>query len=92
MRSRSRVSEWLLGCLDAIFRLWRANPQDNWVALLKLLKGLPIVIGWRTLDRLRTGRILDAAQRIKIPRSALQWLAVRALLSHPLPSLWRRLG
>jgi farnesyl-diphosphate farnesyltransferase len=91
--------------LRPVFDAWldqaQARLKDGWIytsayprrlARVRISCALPILIGWRTLDRLRTGRILDPARRIKVPRRAVQWLVVRTLLAHPFPALWRRLG
>jgi farnesyl-diphosphate farnesyltransferase len=53
---------------------------------------LPVLIGRRTLDRLRRGAALDASTRIKVPRSEVKRLVIRTVLSHPFEGFWHRLG
>ena len=57
---------------------------------VRLACAWPILIGARTLARLRTGNVLDARQRIKIPRTELRRLMLRSVLVYPFPSLWER--
>lgn len=58
---------------------------------VRLACAWPILIGADTLARLRRGRVLDPAQRIKVSRGAV-WRVVReTVLRYPRPGAWQRL-
>ncbi|MGO8764569.1 MAG: phytoene/squalene synthase family protein [Limisphaerales bacterium] len=57
---------------------------------VRLACAWPILIGVRTLARLRAGHILDARRRIKVPRGEVRWLMLRSLLYYPFPGAWRK--
>ena len=59
---------------------------------LRLASSWPILIGLRTLNRLRTGRILDPKGRIKVSRGEVRRILFLTTLAYPLPPVWRRLG
>jgi farnesyl-diphosphate farnesyltransferase len=63
-------------------RYWRVRLACAW----------PVLIGLRTIDRLRAGPVLDPACAIKIPRTEVRVLILRTILCYPLPALWRRLA
>jgi farnesyl-diphosphate farnesyltransferase len=58
---------------------------------VRLACAWPILIGMKTIQKLRTGNVLDPAQRIKISRSELKGIVLRSALCHPFPPAWRRL-
>jgi farnesyl-diphosphate farnesyltransferase len=60
----------------------------RWVRV-RLACAWPILIGVRTLARLRAGNVLDPGQRIKISRSEVKGLIIRSLLYYPWPRAWR---
>jgi len=51
----------------------------------------PILIGIRTLARLRTRNVLDERNRIKISRSEIRRLILRSVVCYPAPAKWSRL-
>jgi farnesyl-diphosphate farnesyltransferase len=57
---------------------------------VRLACAWPILIGARTLARLRTGNVLDSERRIKVPRSEVKWILLRSLLSYPFPGAWQK--
>ncbi|MDQ6632104.1 MAG: squalene/phytoene synthase family protein [Verrucomicrobiota bacterium] len=57
---------------------------------LRLACAWPILIGIKTLRKLRDGNILDPAQRIKISRAEVRQIVIRSILSHPRRSAWER--
>jgi farnesyl-diphosphate farnesyltransferase len=63
----------------------------RWVRV-RLACSWPILIGVRTLDKLRTANVLDARQPIKISRGELRAILCRSLALYPLPWVWKRLG
>jgi farnesyl-diphosphate farnesyltransferase len=58
---------------------------------VRLACAWPILIGAKTLAKLRTGNVLDPQQRIKISRPAVKRLILRSVLCYPWPPAWRRL-
>jgi farnesyl-diphosphate farnesyltransferase len=59
---------------------------------VRLACAWPILIGLKTIERLRSGNVLDASQRIKIDRAEVKKMMVRSLLLYPFPGLWRALA
>jgi farnesyl-diphosphate farnesyltransferase len=57
---------------------------------VRLACAWPILIGLKTIGLLRTGRILDPQQRIKISRRDVRDVIVKSLVTYPLPA-WRSL-
>lgn len=58
---------------------------------VRLACAWPVLIGVRTLARLRAGNVLDASQRLKVSRSEVRAVMMKTLLLYPFPSAWRRL-
>ena len=51
----------------------------------------PILIGIRTIERLRVASVLELQQGIKIPRSEVRWILLLSALCYPFPCLWQKL-
>lgn len=58
---------------------------------VRLACAWPILIGVKTLGKLRTERILDPAQPIRIRRKEVRALIIRSVLAYPFPRVWRGL-
>jgi len=58
---------------------------------VRLACAWPLLIGARTLERLRSGNVLDAAHRIKIGRAEVRKLIACSLLCYAWPTAWDRL-
>jgi len=58
---------------------------------IRLACAWPILIGVRTLARLRTENVLDASRRVKIDRAEVRAIFVRSVLFYPFAGQWRRL-
>ena len=58
---------------------------------VRLACAWPVLIGIRTLARLRASNPLDPQQRIKISRSEVKSVIVRSVLFYPCPPAWRNL-
>ncbi len=58
---------------------------------VRLACAWPILIGVRTLAKLRTGNALDAQRRIKIGRREVRRVIAQTLLSYPFRGAWERL-
>ncbi|MBI3852764.1 MAG: squalene/phytoene synthase family protein [Verrucomicrobia bacterium] len=58
---------------------------------LRLACAWPVLIGMKTLARLRQGNVLDPQQRIKITRAEVKALILRSMVAYPWPPAWKRL-
>ena len=58
---------------------------------VRLACAWPILIGVRTIDRLRAAGVLELRQGIKISRGEVRWVLLRSALAYPLPGVWRKL-
>ena len=58
---------------------------------VRLACAWPILIGVRTLARLRTHNVLDGTQRIKITRREVKQIFIRSILAYPSAKSWNGL-
>jgi len=58
---------------------------------VRLACAWPILIGTKTIRRLRLGNVLDPRRRIKVPRSEVRGIIFRSVLFYPLAARWRKL-
>ena len=58
---------------------------------VRLACAWPILIGARTLSKLRAGKVLSPELRIKISRPEIRRLVLRSVLLYPWPAAWQRL-
>ena len=58
---------------------------------VRLACAWPLLIGARTVEKLRVGKVLDAQHRIKVSRAEVRGLILRSVLFYPFPSAWRGL-
>ena len=58
---------------------------------VRLACAWPILIGMKTIERLRAGNVLDLQQHIKISHAERRGILLRSTLLYPLPGMWRRL-
>ena len=58
---------------------------------VRLACAWPILIGMRTLARLRTGNVLDAGRRIKVSRAEVRRLILRTVVCYPRAGAWEKL-
>ena len=59
---------------------------------VRLACAWPILIGRKTLRRLRVANPLDPERRVKVSRAEVRQLMIRSVLLYPLPRAWRKLG
>jgi len=59
---------------------------------VRLACAWPILIGLQTIQRLRTGNVLDKEQRIKISRAEIYSVMLKSLACYPVPCAWRNLA
>jgi len=74
--------------LAAGWRYTCANPRDQ--RRVRLACAWPILIGMETVRLLRTGRVLDAASRIKVPKSRVRSILLGSVLKLPFRGSWER--
>ena len=58
---------------------------------VRLACAWPILIGVRTIEKLRAANVIELQQRVKASRAEVRGLMWRSLLASPLPFAWRRL-
>jgi farnesyl-diphosphate farnesyltransferase len=60
-------------------------------ARVRLACAWPILIGVRTLSKLRTDKVLSPEWRVKVSRRELRRLILQSVVLYPWPAAWRRL-
>jgi len=68
-----------------------ANALPRSCVRVRLACAWPILIGVRTLARLRVENILDASRRVKVSRAEVRSLILRSILLYPFSGAWRSL-
>ena len=58
---------------------------------VRLACAWPILIGMKTIERLRMASVIELKQRVKVPRGEVRWVMVRSILASPFPPMWRAL-
>jgi len=58
---------------------------------VRLACAWPLLIGRRTLELLRSGKVLDPDHRVKVSRREVKRMIWRSVLCYPCPPAWRRL-
>jgi len=58
---------------------------------VRLACAWPVLIGAKTISRLREGNILDPQRRIKITRGEVRGILLRSVASYPFPGAWQKL-
>jgi farnesyl-diphosphate farnesyltransferase len=51
----------------------------------------PILIGLKTIERLRASNVVELQQVVKIHRSEVRRILLRSVLSYPIPGAWKKL-
>ena len=59
---------------------------------VRLACAWPLLLGVKTVRRLRTATVSDLANRVKVPRSEVYGIMFQTILACPVPPLWRRLS
>jgi farnesyl-diphosphate farnesyltransferase len=60
-------------------------------ARVRLACAWPILIGLRTLAKMRSANLLEPAVRVKTSRPEVRQIILRSLIAYPLPGRWRKL-
>ena len=58
---------------------------------VRLACAWPILIGLKTIERLRAANVVELQQRVKISRGEVRGILLRSVLSYPLPGAWQKL-
>jgi len=58
---------------------------------VRLACAWPILIGMRTLEKLRAANVIELQQRVKVSRGELRGMVTRSILACPFPKAWRNL-
>jgi farnesyl-diphosphate farnesyltransferase len=58
---------------------------------VRLACAWPILIGWRTIEKLRAANVIELQQRVKVSRAEVRGIVIRSVLASPFPKAWRRL-
>ncbi len=58
---------------------------------VRLACAWPILIGMRTIEKLRAAGVAELGQRVKVSRGEVRGIMLRSTLVSPLPFAWRRL-
>lgn len=91
-RLRPLYRQWLEQAEAHLTAGWNYTNALPWrCARVRLACAWPILIGAKTLARLRTANVLEPAQRVKISRSEVKGLMLRSVVCYPLPGVWRSL-
>lgn len=77
------------GHLAAGWRYTCTNPSNQ--RRVRLACAWPILIGTETLRLLRTGRVLDPSNRIKVPKTRVRMILLESVATLPFRTKWERL-
>ncbi len=67
------------------------NSLPSGQARVRLACAWPILIGIRTIERLRAANVLELRQGVKISRGEVRGIVLRSVLAYPLSGTWRKL-
>jgi farnesyl-diphosphate farnesyltransferase len=91
-RFRPIYNRWLAQAESHLHAGWEyTNALPRSAARVRLACAWPILIGLRTLNRLKVEPILDPERRIKVTRPEVRQIVLQSTLSYPFPPMWRRL-
>ena len=58
---------------------------------VRLACAWPILIGVKTIEKLRAANVIELRRRVKVSRGEVRGIMLRSMLASPLPFAWRRL-
>ena len=91
-RFRPIYNRWLAQAESHLRAGWEyTNALPRSAARVRLACAWPILIGLRTINRLKVEPILDPDRRIKVTRPEVRQIMLQSALSYPFPAMWRRL-
>jgi len=90
-RLRPLYDTWLDRAQAHLLAGWAyTNALPRGSVRVRLACAWPILIGLETIKLLRTGKILDPEQRIKVGRSKMREIMLRSIVLYPCAGAWRR--
>ena len=91
-RFRPLYDRYLQQAEDHLHAGWRYTTALPYGCVrVRLACAWPILIGVKTIDRLRSGNVLDGRQRIKILRSEIWRIITLSIFLYPLRARWNQL-
>jgi farnesyl-diphosphate farnesyltransferase len=92
-RLRPLYNRWLDHAEAHLAAGWNyTNTVPRTCARVRLACAWPVLIGLRTIERLRTVNVLDPQQRIKISRAQVRKVIFQSVICYPLQGVWRNLA
>jgi farnesyl-diphosphate farnesyltransferase len=89
---RALYHEYLTRAASHLAAGWDyTNALPRKLVRVRLACAWPIMIGVKTLEKLRSSNPLDARHRTKLTRAEVRTLVIRSLLLYPFPNAWRNL-
>lgn len=90
-RLRPVYFKWLTAAQEHLAAGWEyTNALPPGQLRLRLACAWPILIGARTLQKLRNENVLEAERRIKVSRAELRGILARSILAYPLRRVWAK--
>ena len=90
---RALYNQWLDLACEHLIQGWSYVLDLPWRWIrLRLASAWPILIGLRTIERLRTANVLDPANRVKVSRAQVRAILISSTVLYPFPPVWKRLG
>jgi farnesyl-diphosphate farnesyltransferase len=90
-RVRPLINDWLDRAADYLAAGWRyTQTLPRGQLRVRLACAWPILIGVRTLARLRCEPVLDPRRRVKVTRAEVRRILLGSLLRYPFPAAWAR--
>lgn len=88
---RPMYDRWLAQAEAHLQAGWAyTNALPRTCARVRLACAWPILIGMRTIERLKVEPVLDPDRRIKISRGEVRAILARSVCLYPFPNAWRR--
>jgi farnesyl-diphosphate farnesyltransferase len=92
-RLRPIYNPWLDRAQAHLTAGWAYTNALPWRhARVRLACAWPILIGLKTIERLRSSNVLDPAHRMKISHGELRSVMWKSIVLYPCPPLWRTLA
>jgi farnesyl-diphosphate farnesyltransferase len=92
-RLRPVYDRWLNRAEDHLHAGWAYTNALPWrCARVRLACAWPLLIGFRTLDLLRTGNVLAPEERLKVSRPEVKKIIRQSLVRYPFPPWWQALA
>jgi farnesyl-diphosphate farnesyltransferase len=57
---------------------------------VRLACAWPVLLGMRTIQKLRAASVNELQQRVKVTRGEVRGILLRSILAYPLPGMWRK--